>query len=148
MDNEKMLRHVLRNNYEDVLNQIFEECYHDIVAYMTDTFRAKNHDYGSSTRDVYKDFKDSYMVRISDKYNRVRNLMKIGEENSQVTDEKLQDTILDMANYCVLWLTNILYEKRMYEDMNENDQEADQVEDDLKLDEAVEIKAKDGTWKI
>ena len=88
------------------------------------------------------------MVRISDKYNRVRNLMKIGEENSQVTDEKLQDTILDMANYCVLWLTNILYEKRMYEDMNENDQEADQVENDLKLDEAVEIKAKDGTWRI
>ena len=34
------------------------------------------------------------------------------------------------------------------QEVNENEQETDQVEDYLKLDEAVEIKAKDGTWKI
>ena len=81
-----------------------EEIFDYIVDHMSDTYRAKNSDYGDSVGDTYNKFGDiSFLVRISDKYNRLLSLTN-NEQNQQVQDEKLEDTILDMANYCILWL--------------------------------------------
>lgn len=81
-----------------------EEIFDYIVDHMSDTYRAKNSDYGDSVGDTYNKFGDiSFLVRISDKYNRLVSLTN-NEQNQQVQDEKLEDTILDLANYCVLWL--------------------------------------------
>lgn len=129
--------------------KIFVDCYNQVIEGLKETFKRKNHDYGSSTVSVYEDYKDSYIVRISDKYNRARNLTKIGLERAKV-DEKLEDTILDMANYCILWLANIQYDKISKRNMvscevNETKSTTECVPSDLKiiLDKLDTIKAGD-----
>ena len=65
------------------------------------TYEAKNHDYGDSFGNTYKQLGiASALVRISDKYNR---LMSLGSGKKQmVNDESLRDTLMDMANYCLM----------------------------------------------
>ena len=41
------------------------------------------------------------MVRIGDKYSRICNIIK-NKGKHEVKDETLEDTLLDLANYCLL----------------------------------------------
>lgn len=80
------------------------EMYNEILEELRKTYEAKNADYGDSVGATYKKFGDvSFLTRITDKYNRILSLADRGE-CGQVKDEGLNDTILDMANYCILWL--------------------------------------------
>lgn len=64
-------------------------------------YEKKNHDYGNSFGETYKDLGIiSALTRISDKFNRLKTLAK--GENNLVNDEALEDTLLDMANYCIM----------------------------------------------
>jgi hypothetical protein len=85
----------------------FSEHYNLILNNMKDTFEKKNHDYGDSTQKLYEQFNESYFIRIADKFNRINTLLT--NNNDPKVDEKLEDTILDLANYCVLWLANKNY---------------------------------------
>ena len=40
------------------------------------------------------------LVRISDKFNRLENLL-MGND-AKVKDERVEDTLLDLANYCIM----------------------------------------------
>ena len=61
----------------------------------------KNHDYGDSVHDTYEKYGlVSFLVRLEDKLNRARTLYQKNE--IKVTDEKLEDTLLDLANYAIL----------------------------------------------
>lgn len=81
-----------------------KDIYNDIITQLSKTYEAKNNDYGDSVGDTYNKFGDvSFLTRISDKYNRLLSLSDKGE-CGQVKDESYDDTILDMANYCILWL--------------------------------------------
>lgn len=79
----------------------------EISKLQTETYRKKNADYGDSFKKSMDE--DGILVakiRIGDKIRRIESLLKKGGE-AQVKDEKLQDTFLDLANYCVmtiLWL--------------------------------------------
>ena len=76
--------------------------YQTIVNGMEETYKAKNSDYGNSVGDTFEKFGDvSFITRISDKYNRILSLTM--SNDAKVKDEKLEDTILDLANYCILW---------------------------------------------
>ena len=60
----------------------------------------KNHDYGDSVHDTYMKYGiTSFLVRLEDKLNRART---ISRKEQLVKDEKLMDTLLDMANYAIL----------------------------------------------
>lgn len=60
----------------------------------------KNHDYGNSVHDTYMKYGiTSFLVRLEDKLNRART---ISRKEQLVKDEKLMDTLLDMANYAIL----------------------------------------------
>ena len=60
----------------------------------------KNHDYGDSVHDTYMKYGiTSFLVRLEDKLNRARTISK---KEQLVKDEKLMDTLLDMANYAIL----------------------------------------------
>ena len=60
----------------------------------------KNHDYGDSVHDTYIKYGiTSFLVRLEDKLNRART---ISRKEQLVKDEKLMDTLLDMANYAIL----------------------------------------------
>ena len=41
-------------------------------------------------------------VRLSDKWSRVCELLQ--KDEPQVSDERIEDTLMDMANYCLLMI--------------------------------------------
>lgn len=85
--------------------------YQHILANLEDTYKRKNNDYGNSVGDTYDKFGDiSFLTRITDKYNRILSLADKGE-CGEVKDEAIEDTILDLANYCLLWLVERDYKK-------------------------------------
>lgn len=66
-----------------------------------DTYRIKNVAYGDSFGTSFKKYGAiSSLVRIGDKFNRFESLV-LGAEN-KVKDESIKDTLLDMANYCLM----------------------------------------------
>lgn len=66
-----------------------------------DTYVRKNADYGDSATRTFKEFGAvSYATRISDKFNRFIQLVKGNE--AKVKDESIKDTLIDMANYCLM----------------------------------------------
>lgn len=74
--------------------------YEEIVAQMHDVYVAKNHDYGNSVHDTYEKYGlVSFLVRMEDKINRLRTL---SNKKNEVLDEKLEDTLQDLANYAIL----------------------------------------------
>ena len=85
-----------------------EDAIKAFLARMHDTMLAKGNDYaGDDTLANFKEANDvglstpmSIYVRLSDKYLRLKRFMKTG--NFAVEDEKVEDTLLDLANYAVL----------------------------------------------
>lgn len=72
----------------------------EITNEMYELYKAKNTDYGSSVSDTYKDFGlVAFLVRIQDKINRLKTLNK---QEAKVQDEKIRDTLIDLANYSIL----------------------------------------------
>lgn len=71
------------------------------------TYRKKNADYGNAfEKSMDEDGLLVAKIRIGDKIRRINSLIKNGGEG-QVKDERLEDTYLDLANYCVmtvLWI--------------------------------------------
>lgn len=88
------------------------DIYQYILNNLEETYKAKNNDYGNSVADTYEKFGDlSFLVRITDKYNRLLTLCNPNNEQ-KVKDEKIDDTILDLANYCLLWLVEREYKEQ------------------------------------
>lgn len=88
------------------------DIYQYILNNLEKTYKAKNNDYGNSVADTYQKFGDlSFLVRITDKYNRLLTLCNPNNEQ-KVKDEKIDDTILDLANYCLLWLVEREYKEQ------------------------------------
>ena len=75
----------------------------DICKELNDVYAKKNHDYGNSFGDTFDKLGIiSAVTRISDKYNRLVSLCAKSEEERKVKDESITDTLLDMANYCIM----------------------------------------------
>lgn len=89
------------------------DIYKYIINNLEETYKAKNNDYGNSVADTYEKFGDlSFLVRITDKYNRLMTLCNPNAPEQMVKDEKIDDTILDLANYCLLWLVEKEYKNQ------------------------------------
>lgn len=87
--------------------------YQYILNNLEETYEAKNNDYGNSVADTYDKFGCvSFLVRITDKYNRLMTLCNPNAPEQRVKDEKIDDTILDLANYCLLWLVEREYKNQ------------------------------------
>lgn len=71
-----------------------------IVGQMAETYAKKNADYGNSFDiSLDEDGLVAAKTRIGDKFNRFSSLIK---KEAQVKDESMIDTLLDMANYCIM----------------------------------------------
>lgn len=67
---------------------------------MFEIYKKKNHDYGNSFDQSLDKFGlIASVVRLGDKMNRIESLVN---KEAQVKDESIRDTILDMANYCIM----------------------------------------------
>ena len=76
--------------------------FQEITNGLYETYCKKNRDYGNSFDQSLNKFGEiAALTRISDKYNRLCSL--ITNKGQEVEDESIDDTILDMANYLIMW---------------------------------------------
>lgn len=74
----------------------------EICNELNQTYEKKNSDYGNSFGNTFEKLGIiSAITRITDKYNRLVSLCT-SEKGRQVKDETISDTLLDMANYCIM----------------------------------------------
>lgn len=75
----------------------------EIITKLNKLYASKNADYGDSFGETYRKLGIiSALTRISDKYNRLISLATKPEEERKVKDKSIQDTLIDMANYCIM----------------------------------------------
>lgn len=78
---------------------------------LNELYAAKNADYNNSFANLRDKFGDTaILIRLNDKLSRLEQLMKPGYE-AQVQDEKIEDTLTDLANYALMELTERQYDQ-------------------------------------
>lgn len=94
-DDQKYTEPMDEHPFQTITNEMFE------------TYLKKNHDYGNSFNKSLDKFGIiASVVRMEDKFNRIESLIK---KEAKVADESISDTLLDLANYCIMtkmWLDN------------------------------------------
>lgn len=72
---------------------------------MLDTYKAKNHDYGSSFSKLFKECGMTYAYgHMAEKLERVKSLMK---DEAKVKGEGMKDSLKDLANYAILTIMEL-----------------------------------------
>lgn len=77
------------------------QIHQEILDEMHELYMRKNADYGDSFAQLRNRYPNFVCMRLFDKLNRLDTLIKPGYE-AKVTDEKLEDTLMDIANYAVM----------------------------------------------
>lgn len=113
----KAIKTNCKNNYIDFIPKNLKDLFMHTISYLsTEYYKGvydilkeletllirKNKDYNNSFDRTVDEY--GYVViaiRLEDKINRLNNLMK---NNNEVKDESIEDTLLDIAGYCVLSL--------------------------------------------
>lgn len=84
----------------------------EICEELNKVYEQKNSDYGDSFGQTFDKLGViSAVTRITDKYNRLVSLCTKSEEERKVKDESIEDTLLDMANYCIMTLIELQKDK-------------------------------------
>ena len=74
--------------------------HHNICEELTALYRKKNHDYGDSFHITYEKWGlPMAAIRLSDKLQRFETLIR---KESEVKDESIRDTLIDLANYAIM----------------------------------------------
>ena len=126
-DLDKFARKVAEN-WEAMKRDIYEkrknsqncECpksFDDFCKYIMDLHHRKNTDYGNAFHELYKKFGALNYVypRLYEKLSRVESLLRNKKDAKTsdcalVADEKISDTLLDIATYCIMTDEEIQYE--------------------------------------
>lgn len=88
------------------------EMHAEILEYLHELYVTKNSDYGNSVHDTFEKYGlTSFLVRLEDKLNRARTLT-LNPKNQKVADEKIEDTLLDLANYAILAVIELKNKKK------------------------------------
>lgn len=76
-----------------------------ITIKMLNTYKAKNHDYGNSFSELFKECGMTYAYgHMAEKLKRVKSLMK---DEGKVKGESMKDSLYDLANYAILTIMEI-----------------------------------------
>lgn len=86
-----------------------------------ETYRNKNHDYGDAFAELRKRHPSAILVRLYDKYMRLETLFQ-REAEARVSDESIEDTLIDLANYANLELLERRLERLEGSDNNGSDE--------------------------
>jgi hypothetical protein len=84
--------------------------FHELLKTMAEIHNAKNQDYGDGkplgnfeeARDLGVEPWRGALIRMSDKWSRVKSLANKDEQKGAVDDESFEDTLIDLANYSLL----------------------------------------------
>lgn len=114
LDTEDNKIEFLSNSLDDLVNKIVdilkdheedrdpsEARFEEIALSLSNLYSKKNPVYGNSfERSLKKYGKISGLTRISDKFNRLEKI--ITNPDIETNDESLEDTLLDLASYCIM----------------------------------------------
>lgn len=75
----------------------------DLCDSLNTLYRKKNADYGDSYAQLRKRYPNYICMRLFDKLNRLDRILQPGYD-CQVKEETVEDTLLDIANYCLMEL--------------------------------------------
>lgn len=88
------------------------ERFKQLTGEMAALYTRKNRDYGNSFSNMYREWGPMYpMSRMQEKLTRAIQLMRTGEKQAQVVDEKVTDTLLDLANYALMTIMELTTEQ-------------------------------------
>lgn len=76
----------------------------EICEELTNLYVDKNADYGGSFVNTRKEVDRAIVVRLMDKLERIKS---ITTKEARVKDESLEDSLMDLANYCIMELIEI-----------------------------------------
>ncbi|MDF2883548.1 MAG: hypothetical protein K0R54_4105 [Clostridiaceae bacterium] len=81
------------------------EKHKEICERLYQIYVAKNKDYGDSFGEGFKEYGLIMpAIRLDDKLSRYKQLIK---HEAEVKDESITDTLLDLANYCIMTIIEI-----------------------------------------
>ena len=81
------------------------DLFKEITDKMFENFKAKNHDYGSSFSNLFKECGMTYAYgHMAEKLERVKSLMK---DDAKVKGESMKDSLYDLANYAILTIMEL-----------------------------------------
>lgn len=96
-----------KDNYDEKLVHEHRE----LTTLLNSLYKVKNKKYGDSFgKKVRKRGLISALDRMEDKWNRLEHLIENNEDGSD-TDESLEDTLVDLANYCLMTVMEINHAK-------------------------------------
>ena len=79
-----------------------QDRFEKVTNLMHEIYREKNKKYGNSFDKTIEEFGlTAPVIRMSDKLERIKQLIQAIEDNT--TDESLKDTLLDLANYAIMF---------------------------------------------
>ena len=83
------------------------ERFKELTEKMVRVYEAKNEDYGDSFSEGIQEFGYiSAVVRMSDKFNRLKNLL-LHNKDAKVNSESVKDTLLDQASYSIMLIMEL-----------------------------------------
>lgn len=90
---------------KDVKTAMEVQDFEQVTSEMRELYKQKNHDYGNSFgRSFQKYGLISAITRMSDKWERIDSLC---QKQAEVKDESIRDTLIDLANYCVMTIMEL-----------------------------------------
>ena len=95
------------------------ELHQQICIALNEIYKIKNNDYGDSFAKLREEIPSAVLVRIYDKYSRLKTL-KLDKEKAMVKDESIKDTLMDLANYCIMELIEMLVDENNKKDVPES----------------------------
>ena len=102
----------------------YQEEHKKLCDLMHEIYIKKNSDYGNSFSDLYEEYGSIISeIHIREKFNRFKQL----RTNESQVGESIEDTLMDMANYCLLTLLEM---KKLNSYVDE-----EVVEEDIELEE-------------
>lgn len=131
----------LNNCVDDSLIDENVVSFRDIQDKLVKIYAKKNHDYGDSFNEGCNELGVGYAFsRIFDKTKRFQTLAKGIMNNNlsiEVQDETIEDTIMDLANYCMMYLA--------WRDKNVSIEELKPKQDDIQLSSTGELESNTDT---
>lgn len=85
-----------------------------ICDFIHDLYEKKNSDYGDSMHPLYEEYGlTAFMILFSTKINRIKSLIKCKDKPNY---ESIEDSLLDLANYAIIAVTELRAEKTLNDD--------------------------------
>lgn len=100
--------------YTEKQHQQKVNAFEDVTINLRNLYDAKNRDYGDSFGQSFQKWGlPMSCIRLGDKLNRLESFAQ--KKDMQVSDESVEDTLMDMANYAIMTLVEMNMRKKKEE---------------------------------